>query len=48
MTSPTLCPVCSCPIQRLSADNQGTPTGTIQDALDRHSEVVHPDQRPEL
>lgn len=40
---PKLCPVCSCPIQLLAADNQGNTVGTIEDALHRHSEVVHPE-----
>lgn len=40
---PALCPVCGCPIQLLAADNQGHTVGTIEDALRRHSEVVHPE-----
>lgn len=46
MSRPYLCPICSCPLQLLMADSQGNTKGTMQDALDRHSEVVHPDQRP--
>lgn len=43
---PALCSVCGCPIQLLAKDNQGHTTGTIEDALNRHADVVHPGQRP--
>lgn len=47
MSSPTLCPVCSCPIQCLCDFPTGLPVGTIADAVRKHAEVVHPDQVPE-
>lgn len=34
-TSPTLCPECSCPIQRTNG-------GTVQDGLAAHYATVHP------
>lgn len=47
MSKPTLCPVCSCPIQLLADGYDGKTKGTILDAIRRHAEVVHPDQVPE-
>lgn len=43
----SFCPTCGCPIQKLAAGNSGMTTGTLEDALKRHAEVVHPDQMPE-
>lgn len=34
------CPICRCPLQRMS-DNHG-PTGTLEDALQAHRRIVHP------
>lgn len=43
---PALCSVCGCPIQLLASGVQGQTKGTIVDALNRHADVVHPEQRP--
>lgn len=47
---PALCPVCGCPIQKLivPGTSWGETQGTLQDALDAHSAVVHPNERPQL
>jgi hypothetical protein len=47
-TYPAFCSVCGCPIQLLAAGHDGQTTGTIEDALNRHADVVHPERRPNL
>lgn len=37
------CPKCGCPLQKLADGYGGKVKGTLEDALDRHCEVVHPD-----
>lgn len=42
---PFMCPTCGCPLQPM-CDTQGEIVGTIQDALARHTAVVHPNEEP--
>lgn len=43
---PYLCPICSCPLQLLADGYQGETRGTMQDALDAHCRIVHPNEEP--
>ena len=37
------CPECGCPIQKLADGHWGQTKGTLEDALAKHYEIVHPE-----
>lgn len=44
-TYPAFCNICGCPIQLLADGNSGKTKGTIEDALQAHASVVHPNAK---